>query len=81
MGRRLFTLVVVCALVWAPTASAKPVFDCTDPVVRREYPAQCPEIGVPFLLGGGQEPHSGGGHCGGLCGLIRGVLGGLGGLL
>ena len=72
-------LAVGVAVAGAPPAVAKPVFDCTDPAVRRAYAAQCPELGVPFLLGGG-----GPGGCGGLCGIVRDVIDkipGLGGIL
>jgi hypothetical protein len=83
-GWRVAVVVAITAtMVFSPSAAAKPVFDCTKAEVRRAHPAQCPELGVPFLLGGGQ---TGGGapECQGLCGVLRDVLGhipGLGGIL
>lgn len=82
MARRAVLVVLTLALLLAPAAAAKPVFDCTNPEVRRQYPAQCPEVGDPLLTGGGGHG-GGGGQCGGLCGVVRDVLGhipGLGGL-
>ena len=76
LGKRLAAVLMVVMLISAPTAHAKPVFDCTDPDVRRHYPAQCPELGVPFLFGGDEGTSTGGGHCGVLCGILHG-LGGL----
>lgn len=77
-------LAVAVAVGGAPSVAAKPAFDCTDPAVRRNYPAQCPELGVPFLLGGGSPGGGGPGRCGGLCGVVRDVIDkipGLGGIL
>lgn len=54
-----------------------PVFDCTNPEVRRQHPAQCPEL--PFLLGGGGSSGHGGGGRGILGGILHGIPG-LGGL-
>lgn len=79
--RRAVAVALAVAVLFAPAASATPVFDCTNPEIRRQYPAQCPQLGDPLLTGGG---HGGGGQCGGICGIVRGVLGhvpGLGGLL
>ena len=78
--QRAVAVALIMALGFSPSAAAKPVFDCTNPEVRRAYPAQCPELGVPFLLGGGNPPGGGGGgQCGGICGILRGIPG-LGGL-
>jgi hypothetical protein len=67
---------VTIKIVW--NIPQTPVFDCTDPEVRREYPAQCPEL--PFLLGGGGSTgHGGGGGRGILGGLLHGIPG-IGGL-
>ena len=80
---RAVALFLVITLVFAPSASAKPVFDCTKADVRRAYPAQCPELGVPFLLGGGGSG-DGDVQCGGLCGIVRDIVGripGIGGIL
>lgn len=79
MIKRLAAVLLLVALVFSPSATAKPVFDCTKPEIRRAYPAQCPELGDP-LIGGG---HGGSGSCTGLCGVVRGVLDtiGLGGIL
>lgn len=73
MTRVLAAAVVCAALVFAPAASAQPVFDCTKTEIRREYPAMCPELGDPLL--GGSNTGGGGGECGGLCGIVRHVLG------
>ena len=78
MGRRLAVIVWAAALVFAPAAAATPVFDCTNPEIRRMYPAQCPEVRDPLLTGGAR--HGGGGSCSGLCGILRHIPG-LGGLL
>ena len=69
-------------IVWDVSPPLQPVFDCSAVEVRRQYPMQCPDLGVPPLLGGG-GPGGGGGACRGLCGLVDGVLKriGLGGLL
>jgi hypothetical protein len=76
---------IVAAMAFAPTASGKPVFDCKDPDVRRQYPAQCPAIGPPGILGGSPGGTATGGSqdCSGLCGVVKGVLDtiGLGGIL
>jgi hypothetical protein len=71
---RLAAALLVLALLFAPAASATPVFDCTDPVVRRDYPAQCPALPDPLLTGGGQGGVPGSGSCGGLCGIVRGIF-------
>jgi hypothetical protein len=74
--------IIVVALLCAPAASATPVFDCTDPHVRQEYPYQCPQLGDPLLTGGGGGATPGGGGSGGILGTIGKILGGLtGGLL
>jgi hypothetical protein len=76
--RRITVAVLAAGLAFAPTARATPVFDCTDPEVRREYPMQCPQLGVPGILGG--SPGGGGGSCGALCHighLLHGLTGGL----
>lgn len=74
MARRVTVVLLVWVFLFASSASATPVFDCTSPQVRRDYPAQCPELGVPFLLGGGNPPGKPPAGCGGLCGIVRGVL-------
>lgn len=74
MARRATAAVLTLALLFAPTAAATPVFDCTKPEVRRAYPAQCPQLSDPLLTGG---HGGGGGQCGGLCGILHRVLGGL----
>jgi hypothetical protein len=81
MVRCLAVAVVAAALLFAPAASATPVFDCTQPEIRRQYPAQCPELPDPLLTGGGGHGGGGPSGCGGLCGIVRGVLGAVGGLL
>jgi hypothetical protein len=73
---------IVAGMVFAPAASGTPVYDCTNPEVRRIHPAQCPEAGVPFLLGGGGGSTGHGGDDGGILGTIGRVLHGLtGGIL
>lgn len=81
MLKRALVVAFTLALLFTPAAAATPVFDCTQPEIRREYPYQCPELGDPLLTGGG---HGGGagGTGGGILGTIGRVLGGLtGGLL
>lgn len=53
-----------------------PVFDCTNPIVARTYPMQCPTASDPLITGGG----SGHGNGRGLIGEILHAIG-LGGLL
>lgn len=80
MVKRAAVALLTLALLFAPAAAATPVFDCTQPEIRREYPYQCPELGDPLLTGGGHGRGAGGG--GGILGTIGRVLSGLtGGLL
>lgn len=82
MLKRIAAAMLAGLLLFAPSASATPVFDCTDPAVRHTYPAQCPVIGPGVGIGGGGA--GGGGSCTGLCGIVRDVvrsIPGLGGLL
>jgi hypothetical protein len=81
MLRRVLVVVLTLALLFAPVASATPVFDCTKSEIRQQYPAQCPELPDPLLTGGGGHGGGGPSGCGGLCGIVRGVLGAVGGLL
>jgi hypothetical protein len=67
---------ITIKIVW-DNPKLSPVFDCTNPEIRREYPAQCPEL--PFLLGGGQPQTGGGGGRGVLGGILHSIPG-LGGL-
>lgn len=53
MLRRVLVVVLTLALLFAPVASATPVFDCTKSEIRQQYPAQCPELPDPLLTGGG----------------------------
>lgn len=81
MLKRAAVALLTLALLFAPAAAATPVFDCTNPVVRHDYPYQCPELGDPLLTGGGHGGRGAGGG-GGILGTIGRILGGLtGGLL
>lgn len=82
MAKRFAVALLTAALLFAPAAAATPVFDCSQPEIRREYPYQCPELGDPLLTGGGGHGGGVGGTGGGILGTIGRVLGGLtGGLL